>query len=807
MVVLLMLQTGLAFSQLPPPAAPPASAAKAAPAAPATPEEPPAPQAIALADVAVQAEAALAQVRELEKSSRIDDLVVTASEQIPVLRRDASFRSREMRQLLNNNNVLETIRSLEEAWRDLELRATEVTRDLTRGAAQLDQNLKDLKKLDDIWTATSKAATEAAAPAEVLERAREVNSAVAKAEKRVLEDRAKVLALQSKSADIGAQAAESRQALVAASERAVSQLLNRDSLPLWSPRFWSGWANSFSGEASADLVSQGYSLIEYSRMNASRFGFHALFFAVLAVLLASTRSRIRKLSASDGSLRRVKRVYDMPLVSALLIAMLFSTWFYPRPPRALWVLISVLGAAPVLFFVRRVIDRSLYSILYAIIGFYLLDRLALLIAPLPGISRLLFLAEVLCIMLFVVRSKRRFAPAQTLPPGVSPSVRRLVRFGNWMALCLAFIGLAANIGGYVRLASLTVHSALGSAYTAAVLYALMRVGEGVVQGLMYVPPFCRLGMVVRHRMLLTNRFNRWLRWAAILFWMVLTLQGPGLLQALIAFMHSVWRASVTFGTFALSVGTVFNFFFILWASYQLSRLLRFVLEEEVFPNMRLERGLPYAISTLLHYVMLLTGLVLALAAIEVDMTKFTIVAGAFTVGIGFGLQNIVNNFVSGLIVLFERPIKVGDTIQIDDVMGRVQHIGIRASIVHSTTGSEVIIPNAKLISDKVTNWTLANRLRQIVVPVVTKPDINVAEIKGMLQEIARQNRLVVAAPAPEALFIKRGLDTFEFELRVWTDDLDAWLEVKSDLITEINEALRQYEMAAQASPPAAPEGV
>jgi small-conductance mechanosensitive channel len=308
-------------------------------------------------------------------------------------------------------------------------------------------------------------------------------------------------------------------------------------------------------------------------------------------------------------------------------------------------------------------------------------------------------------------------------------------------------------------------------------------------------------------MLLTHLINRWLKWAAFFAWLGFTLQTPGLLRPALDFIRWLWNASLSIGSLTFTIGDVFTFIFILWASHLLSRLIRFILEEEIYPNVRLDRGLPYAVSTILHYILLLSGLVLALSAIGVDMTKFTIVAGALSVGIGFGLQNIVNNFVSGLIVLFERPVKVGDTIQIDDVIGRVQHIGIRASIVRSTAGAEVIIPNGKLISDKVTNWTLSNQLRQITVPVITKSDIDVSQFKKLLLEIALKNKMVVHNPPPEVLFAKRGIDSFEFELRVWTDNLDAWLEVKSDLITEINEALRQNEMPAQAPLPATPPTV
>jgi small-conductance mechanosensitive channel len=187
--------------------------------------------------------------------------------------------------------------------------------------------------------------------------------------------------------------------------------------------------------------------------------------------------------------------------------------------------------------------------------------------------------------------------------------------------------------------------------------------------------------------------------------------------------------------------------------------------------------------------------VLALNALKVDMTKFTILAGALSVGIGFGLQNIVNNFVSGLIVLFERPVKVGDTIQMDDVIGRVKHIGIRASIIASTSGAEVIIPNGKLISERVTNWTLSSKLRQIMITVTTKASYDATEIKQLLLDIALQNSSVADKPAPEVLFVKRTIDQAEYELHVWTAELDEWLSLRSDLMSAINEALRRKDEA------------
>lgn len=781
------------------PKPPPPSPTPSAP--PATPPAPPeaAAGAISLSDVATQAEAVSSQLRKFENKNRINDLIERAETELPGLGRDLSARGREMQQVLGRNATLETIRNLEEGWRDIEVRADAVTQDLTRGALLLDGNIKDLEKLESTWEITTKAAKEAKAPQAVLDRTLEVANNISAVKKQVLQNRAKLLGLQGKSADIGARATESRQVLAEARERAAARLLYRDSLPLASAEFWSAWIDSFSREAREDLSNQGAALVEYVDTHVGRFVSHALFFLVLTGILSIAQTRIRALSQTDTSLRRAGRVFEMPIVSAMLIAMLVSAWFYPRAPRIMWVLIGVLGAAPVFVFVRRMIDGNVYPLLWAVTGFYLVDTLREIFAPLPGVSRVILLAETLFIILFCWGMLYRSAPLANPKLEVQASLWRALRLVIWLVFPVFITALLSNIGGYVRLADLIVKTTLASAYTAVVLYALMRVGEGISQGLMYMPPVSMLGMVKRHKTLLISRINRLLRWVALIFWIVLTLQGPGMLQPVMAFLQSFWKASVSIGTFTLSVENIFLFFFILWAAYALSRIFRFILDEEVFPKLRLERGLPYAVTTMLHYVLLLSGLVLAVGAIGVDMTKFTIVASAFSVGIGFGLQNIVNNFVSGLIVLFERPIKVGDVIQIDDMTGRVQRIGIRASVVRSTTGSEVIIPNGKLISDKVTNWTLTNQLRQVTVPIITKPDIDVAAFKALLLEIAQKNKAVVEVPAPEALFVQRGLETFEFELRIWTGELDTWIELRSDLITEVNEALRVHNIPAQAA--------
>lgn len=758
-------------------------------------------QAIPVPAIAAQAEVALASISQLQEPEHAEDLITSANEQLPLLAREASHQLREARLLQREVVSLEVIAGLEEEVRGLEQKVSPIRRDLTRAAQALDRDLKQLQAQGAVWAATVDGASHEAAPAQILQRAREVNTAIARTQRKLQADQAAVLTVQGHYTDVGTRIADARQLLTLANQRAVTRLIYQDSPPMWQGDFWGTVLAAEPDQARDNLLEQASAMTDYARAHVRDFAFHLLFFACLAILLASARSRVESWSADDEGLRASKDVFDMPVASALLFAMLFSTWFYPRPPRALWLAFGVLAAAPLLLFIRRAVDRRLYPALHWTVVFYLLDRVRAMLAPYPGLHRLFLLAEALgliAVLLHWLREPQAAASATQAPLTLFSA--RALRAGSIAALVLALAALASNVAGALRLTDLLLRTLLGSAYTAAVFYALILIGQGLVHALLHLPPANLLAGVRHQRTLIAARITTWLKWAAFLAWAALTLQIPGFLQQAIGLLRSFWGFSFQLGSLKVSISALALFFLILWATWLVSRLSRFLLEEEIFSRVHLDRGLPYAVSTTVHYIILLTGLVLALTAMGVDMTKFTVVAGALTVGIGFGLQNIVNNFVSGLIVLFERPVKVGDTIQIDDVVGRVQHIGIRATVIQSTSGAEVIVPNGKLISDKVTNWTLANQLRQIAVPVVTKPDVDVPQLKTMLQEIARANRQVVQSPAPEVLFTKRGVDTFEFELRVWTADLDAWLQVKSDLITDINEALSHRALAARVRP-------
>jgi small-conductance mechanosensitive channel len=291
--------------------------------------------------------------------------------------------------------------------------------------------------------------------------------------------------------------------------------------------------------------------------------------------------------------------------------------------------------------------------------------------------------------------------------------------------------------------------------------------------------------------LLRRRLAGLLRIVLALVWVLVTLLVFDILAPALEWGRGVLGDRWSIGSLELSLGSIVSFVFTIWLSIQLSRFVRFVLEEDVFPRVSLARGLPGTISMLVRYAILAIGFLVAVAAAGIELSSFAIMAGALGVGIGFGLQSVVNNFVSGLILAFERPIQVGDTIEVGPLLGEVKSIGIRASTIRTYEGAEVIVPNGDLVSAQVTNWTLSDRRRRLLVPVGVAYGTDPGKVIDLLEQVASDHVDVIDHPPPTALFLGFGDSSLDFDLRFWTVKFERWREVKSEVTVAVNNALKQ----------------
>jgi len=304
-----------------------------------------------------------------------------------------------------------------------------------------------------------------------------------------------------------------------------------------------------------------------------------------------------------------------------------------------------------------------------------------------------------------------------------------------------------------------------------------------------LPPLGSLRVVSLHRPMIQRHTCRVLELFAFFLWLNLMLNYVGLLTPLMAKIQATLNANVGIGPLNVSPGSILAVLVAIWASFLVSKFLRFLLEEDVYHYFVLPSGIPYAISTMLHYVILLVGFFIALGALGIDLTKITILVGAFSVGVGFGLQNVINNFVSGLILLFERPIKIGDIIEIGGNDGEVCRIGIRASIIRTASGSEVIVPNGSLISTQVTNWTLSDRRRMVDIAVSVAAGTDLQRAADLLKRVAASQPDVAKEPATQVHVVNLTASAIAFQFRVWTNRPEAWRQLRSDLSVAINDAL------------------
>ena len=597
--------------------------------------------------------------------------------------------------------------------------------------------------------------------------------------------RAQALALQNRVVGQSARVTEALASISQARELAVNRLFVRDSPPVWSGEVRSRAGQNLIVEGRSSFREQLTALGAYAGRHAGRFFLHVVLIILLVAALYWVRRRVKPWIGEEPSVKHAALVFERPVAAAFVLSILAGGWIYPQAPRLWEAVMGAVALIPTIIILRRLVEPRLFPVLNALVVFNFVDLLRTVGASLPITSRFLFLAEMLAGILFLawfVKSARS-APA---PEGERDRFWKTVRAAAGVALAGFVAAFAANALGYVSLATLVGNALLGSAYLAVFLYAAARIADGLIMFALRVRPLSLLGMVRENRPLFRRRVRGALRALAFLIWLLVTLERLSLRQPLFRLIRDVLTARLVVGALEISLGNVLAFAVTVWAAFLLSRFVRFVLEEDVYPRLTLARGVPYAVSTVLNYAILVVGFFLAVAAMGIDMTRFTILAGAFGVGLGFGLQNIFNNFVSGLIVLFERPVKVGDSIQMSEASGVVKRIGIRASVISAWNGSDVIVPNGKLISESVTNWTLLSGRRGIAIKVGVAYGTDPARVIELLKGVAVAHELVASDPEPEAIMIEFGADSLNFELRAWTYHNKDWEQVRSDLAIAVN---------------------
>ena len=753
----------------------------------------PAPTPIPLGDVPFEVQSAATSLDAIDASvARIQADADAIQEKLSKIISEFNPRMMEDTRLLGSSLSLDLLYRIKRTWRNFGRILSASARELKHFVTDLEERLPSLDQLTKTWEATLQLAKAPETPPPILQSIQGVVDSVERTRRSVESSRARVLTVLTRLSEEEARVRSVLSLVEQAQIRALKGLFVRDRPPIWS--LATGLSGEWNKQSGRSLSAQLQASTAFTKRLPYTFLIHALFIAVVATALRRLRDRVGKLAMEKPDLQRALPILDLPVSTAFVLSILMSPFIYPHAPRFIQSILETAALIPAVVILRRLLERNSAPILGALVIMYFVDQLRVLTASLPELTRVLFLGQTLGASIFLfwlLRSGHLQTSFAESKVRVSQTLRAIAKIGL-VFLPAAFL---ANVFGYVNLGNLSAIIFLRSIYFAALLYAAVRILEGLVTIALQVRPLSSLRVVSLHRSMLQRRAVRLLELLGVLLWLNLMLSFFGLVTPLIAAIKAALNASVAIGSLEISLGHALAFLIAIWASFLASKFLRFLLEEDIYRHLRLASGIPHAVSTMLHYVILLVGFFIALGALGIDLTKITILAGAFSVGIGFGLQNVINNFVSGLILLFERPIKIGDVIEVGGNLGEVRRIGIRASVIRTADGSEVILPNGSLISSQVTNWTFSDRQRAVEVSVSVVTGADVQRVSEVLKTTAASHPDVAKEPPPRVYVVGMNAAATTFQLRAWTERHEAWAQLRSDLSVSINAALAREKIA------------
>lgn len=569
------------------------------------------------------------------------------------------------------------------------------------------------------------------------------------------------------------------------------QLLVRESPPLWRPSALLAEHEPFVGDIGSFIASDARALRDLSRADQDRVLIHVLLFLIMIALFVRFHTRSEEWPEIP-SLETARHMLSRPYSAAALAALLATNWVYPHASFLLFDAALLLSVIPVARLLPPLMVRENRPVLFSLLGLFIASRLTTFLPPGSLVHRLAVLGLGIALAVWSLAALRRSLDEADEGRLVQGGWRKVVSTALRAGLVLATLSVLLNIAGWAGLSETIVLGLIPSGYVAIVVALAAMLLIGVSRGIAESPLLNRLKAFHDNRARVLGFVTALIKIVAVLLWVWGVVSWFGVDREVLAGVDSFLTNEYSIGAVDLSIGGILLFGIILWLATWASRIVRVVLRDDVLAGLSIPLGQADAWATLAQWAVLVIGILFAAASAGVGGGQLAVLAGALGVGIGFGLQNIVNNFVSGFILIFEQPIKVGDKIEISSLslLGDVRRIGVRSSTIHTLDGADVVVPNSNLIQSEVINWTLYDTRRRFTVDVGVRYGTDPQRVIDLLLEIATGHPKVMNHPAPAAVFMGFGDSSLNFSLRSWAATFDESISVRSEITVAVNNALK-----------------
>lgn len=688
------------------------------------------------------------------------------------------------KEVLAEQNTGSSALELQSTWRPALSRLAQWQTTLRERAKLLSQDRDSLQGALRVWEKTLQSPEMADAPAELASRIRANLAAIRQSEGLTRAQLQKVLLLLDQLSDVQVEADAVKEEIQRRAELDRLGLFSFDSAPLWKLRAL-GRAASHPARSGPVLNEDSSQWVrEQARLILARLIIFLVLLVAIGLALRVLRRRLARSGQTENrEMDALRLILQRPWSTACFLALFVSALVQRGVPPALITMAGLILVVPSLRLLPNLIGSHLHWPFY---GLFSLILTAELVAYMPAgawTSRASWLGVQILAMGFYA-GLGVFLRRRNLP-GHWPAT---VRFLTWLSLAFCALSALANLIGMAKLSEYILRSVMLVGYAALLTRGVMAICAEL--GLL-LHRSTRLAALVEARGGREAVERRWMLFfnlMGLLAFLVAALYVTDLLSPFLDAADQILSNSISFGAIQLSLYSVLAFLATVLLSMLLSTILRASMEASVYRRLNWQTGQQEAISKIVHYAVLLLGFFVAVTAAGVSLSSLAVLMGGLSVGLGFGLQNVMNNFVSGVILLFERPLQTGDVISIGSTEGVVRGIGIRASVIRTWDGADVIVPNGQLLSGSLTNWTQSDQSRRYDINIGITYEADPKAVAAILMSVAKANPLVIQEPEPQVLLTKFGDSTLDFTLRYWCHFGDA-PRVGTELRTEMKAAL------------------
>jgi potassium efflux system protein len=506
-----------------------------------------------------------------------------------------------------------------------------------------------------------------------------------------------------------------------------------------------------------------------------------LFFVLVVCWIIYNREKAKRESETpELIIDRTSYIYRQPIIASLLVPTAIIPYFYDHPPVIFLEGFFLLSLILVMILIKRFFNPNLFNALVQLFFVTLAYSASNLLIQITNIDRFVILALSIASLIIAFNFNRKVnAQPDEYPKNTGFAVK--------LFITLQILSLVCDLSGRFSLAKIVGITANYNLWFSVSLYFIVEI---ITQGLMLQFQSKKADDAVVSWIdatLLQIKFRKILNVIATLLWLFFLLQNlniddtvTGYVKEILSRDHTVGGASFTFGGFVVFIAVI-------WLSSILSKVISYFYDISAQRSTDIDAlKKKNRTSTLLIRIGVFTvGFFLAVFASNFPLDKITIIISAFGIGIGFGLQNIVNNLVSGLILAFEKPVQIGDIIEVDNRSGTIKEIGIRSSKIATSDGAEVIVPNGDLISHHVINWTLSNNNRRVELIISVAYGTDIPQVKTMLKELLTAREDIMNYPEPLVFVHNINESAVDFRILFWADDITHWLELKSNVLSDV----------------------